>query len=87
MVHNDPENPRKQSFVMQARLINVSSEPLSVRVWVKHPASLSASQTQIDLEPSGLREFGYDDGLEMHPDDEITVTSPSFRDLVMRIAN
>ncbi len=84
MVHDDPAQPRKQSFVIDARIVNATSEPLPVEVRISSPLQ-SDQSLMIDLAPSALREFGFDDGLVMHPNDMITLRNPRFSDLTMRI--
>ncbi|HKD54757.1 MAG TPA: hypothetical protein VKB72_11140 [Steroidobacteraceae bacterium] len=87
MVHDDPQNPRKQSLVMQGRILNASSHPISVDLLLRNPALTGSSQLRIELGPTELRDFGFDDGLVMHPGDMVTVSGPGFRDLVVHITN
>jgi hypothetical protein len=85
MVHDDPRHRGRPSFVMDGRIYNDSSEPLSVEVLVSTPRSQTAGQIMLAVAPHSLRDFGADDGLEMHTQDVITLKSPPFGDLVTQI--
>lgn len=81
--HADPGDRTKINWYMQGRVTNLSDTPMNIEVKVESAAALSASQIQIDVGAHAEREFGVDDGLEMHPGDKVTLLSAPYSDLVV----
>jgi hypothetical protein len=82
-VHNDPTDRRKIDWLLEGRLTNLSDQALRVEVRVEASNALRASLIQIGVDPHGQRDFGADDGLQMHPGDKITLVSSAYSDLVV----
>jgi hypothetical protein len=82
-VHNDPTDRRKIDWLLEGRLTNLSDQALRVEVRVEASNALRASLIQIGVDPHGQRDFGVDDGLQMHPGDKITLASSAYSDLVV----
>ncbi len=85
LAHLDRANRGRPSYVVDARLYNVSAVPLAVEVLVSSAASQRAATIELNVAPNGIADFGADDGLEMRAADLITLRSPPYRDLVAQI--
>jgi hypothetical protein len=81
--HTDPGDRRKINWFMEGRLTNLSEIPMNIEVRAESLGTLSTSQIQIDVAPHTERDFGVDDGLEMHPGDKVTLMSAPYSDMVV----
>ncbi len=81
--HTDPADRRKINWFMEGRLTNLSEIPMNIEVRAESLGTLSTSQIQIDVAPHTERDFGVDDGLEMHPGDKVTLMSAPYSDMVV----
>jgi hypothetical protein len=81
--HSDPNDRRKINWYMEGRLTNLSDIPMNIEVRAESASGFGASQIQIDVEPHNERDFGVDDGLEMHPGDKVILMSAPYSDLVV----
>jgi len=71
--------------VNEAIVVNSSDKPLTIIVTEVNIPTQEASQAQLVLPPGGQRHFGENDGLKMVSGDQLTLRSPSYRDLTRQI--
>ena len=64
---------------------NLSENPLSLAVTEVNVSTQETWQAQISLAKGGMMHFGVNQGLKMQSGDQITLRSPSFRDLTRDI--
>jgi hypothetical protein len=83
---NEEGNPVNVSKRVKEGIIsNTSDKPLTITATEVNIATQETSQTQIVLGAGTQRHFGTDLGLKMISGDQMTLRSPSFRDLVQQI--
>ncbi len=59
-------------------ITNISRESLSITVTVTNPDGQLTHTLPIYLQPRESKHIGSDDGLEAHPGDTVTLTSPNY---------
>jgi hypothetical protein len=83
---NDEGNPVNVSKRVKEGIIsNSSDKPLAITMTEVNIATQETSQTQIVLGAGTQKHFGTDLGLKMISGDQMTLRSPSYRDLVQQI--
>jgi hypothetical protein len=70
---------RHMSDIIEATIVNVSKEELTVNVSVLHSGS-QTSQTTLDLAPGIPVVFGVRDGIELHSADEVRLLAADYRE-------
>lgn len=79
----DGEHFGRISWHVTGRIHNLSDEALTVDVTVE--GEQGPSSTQVSLDPDGDAEFGSNDGVEIHPNDRVTLHSAPYGDAVSRV--
>jgi hypothetical protein len=82
-VRNEEEHGGRFAWQLTGRIHNLSSEALAVDVSVDGDAGPTYAQVMID--PEGDADFGSNDGLEIHPNDRITLHSAPYSDVVSQV--
>jgi hypothetical protein len=71
--------------VNEAIVSNSGDKPLVITAIETYIPTQEASQTQFSLAKGGQKHFGVEDGLNMLAGDQLTLRSPSFRELSQQI--
>jgi hypothetical protein len=79
----DGEHFNRFNWHLTGRIHNLSHEPLTVDVSVEGEEGPSYAQVFVDSDSDA--EFGSNDGLEIHPNDRITLHSPPYSDVVQQV--
>jgi len=66
-------------------IVNQSDKALSIAVTVVNFHTKEISHGYLNVDPRGRTTFGVDDGLALHPADEVTLQSPPYPDLVRHV--
>ena len=83
---NDEGNPVNVSKRVKEGIIsNTSDKPLTITATEVNIATQETSQTQVVLGAGTQKHFGTDLGLKMISGDQMTLRSPSYRELVQQI--
>jgi hypothetical protein len=81
---DDAPVPGDQNFIYVARIHNQSTEPLSLQVRIAS-AGRPDGAARFDVDAGTLKVFGVDDGLDIHPDDTVTLSAARYKPLVRRV--
>ncbi len=65
---------------VDALIANTSDFTLSITVEALTPSTQETSRIVVTLPPSGNQRVGVDDGLQLHPGDQLTLSSYPYRD-------
>lgn len=71
-------------FGIIGRVVSESLKPLTIDIIVTSDKDGSTTHTGITVEPHQVTAFGLDDGLNIHQNDQITLRSARYADLVVR---
>jgi len=82
-VGNEGEHAGRVAWNLTGRIHNLSEEALEVDVSVEGEQGPSYARVLID--PDSDAEFGSNDGLEIHPNDRITLHSAPYSDVVSQV--
>jgi hypothetical protein len=80
---NEGEHFGRISWHLTGRLHNLSDEALAVDISVE--GEQGPSYAQVSLDPDGDAEFGSNDGVEIHPNDRVTLHSAPYADVVSQV--
>jgi hypothetical protein len=82
-VGNDEERPGRTGWQLTGRIHNLSNDALAVDISVE--SEQGPSYAQVLIEPDGDSEFGANEGVEIHPNDRITLHSAPYADIVSQV--
>jgi len=80
---NEGEHFNRVGWHLTGRLHNLSDEALAVDISVE--GEQGPSYAQVSIDPDGDAEFGSNDGVEIHPNDRVTLHSAPYTDVVSQV--
>lgn len=80
---NEGEHFGRMAWHVTGRMHNLSDEALAVDISVE--GDQGPSYSRVSLDPDGDAEFGFNDGLEIHPNDRVTLHSAPYGDVVSQV--
>jgi len=80
---NEGEHFGRMAWHVTGRIHNLSDEALAVDISVE--GDQGPAYSRVSLDPDGDAEFGFNDGLEIHPNDRVTLHSSPYGDVVSQV--